>query len=89
MTLTKNTGRDHVGRCNPNYKHGFAGTRIYRLWARLENRRGKVCKSWKCFEAFHLDMGDMPVDGHLIRIDENLPWSKENCAWTTRKWRHH
>lgn len=82
------------------HDHRTKRSRTYRSWEsmlrRCRNKNSKdfvnyggrgivVCDAWMTFENFLRDMGEVPDDMTLERVNNNTGYNKDNCKWATRK----
>lgn len=76
--------------------HGMKHTRTYKIWWRMVTRvtnpndadfgrysKLGMAESWKKFENFYADMGEVPEGLSLDRVNNDRGYFPDNCRWAT------
>ena len=91
-------GHPRAVKCEPNPRGGLSKHPLYKTWylmmehcynpkdSRYHNYGARgitVCERWHDIAAFVADVGEKPAGKRLYRIDDDGPYSPDNCWWGT------
>jgi hypothetical protein len=61
-------------------------TPVFAAWLAIQ-RRGPVCRRWRCYANFYRDVGPKPSWRHLlIRDDTSGVFGPGNARWRPARW---